>query len=352
VLAKAAAEKNQPKDAINYYKQAATLAAKDTSAAMQDNRRNVLMTVGNYAADLYDSATGEDKAMYMSEAKAAYEALAKDPGTKYADAARTGQARLAQLSGDTTAIKASYSDQLANPGAFSYASLMSAAVTAARSGQTKDAIKLFESARAMNPYHRDVLYNLSRLYLLDSAFSKGLPLARTLVTIDPSNPDNYQLIAIAYASMKKDYDAKLKEAEAKAKVYGQRANTSKVAAVMKANIDSAAKINPVIKAYSDSGAVTIDSALKYQAIMSKLPAKVVFTEFTPTDAKTTIGGNVTNQTDGARSFAFKIEFLDKAGNVVSSQDVSLPAVAPHAVATFNATGTGAGIVAFRYPAIP
>ena len=60
----------------------------------------------------------------MTEAKAAFEALAKDPGTKYADAARSGQARLAQLSGDTTAIKASYADQLANPGAFSYASLM------------------------------------------------------------------------------------------------------------------------------------------------------------------------------------------------------------------------------------
>ena len=37
---------------------------------------------------------------------------------------------------------------------------MSAAVTAARADQTKDAIKLFEAARAMNPYHRDVLYNL------------------------------------------------------------------------------------------------------------------------------------------------------------------------------------------------
>ena len=77
--------------------------------------RNVLMTIGNYAADLYEARTGEDKAMYMSEAKAAYEALAKDPGTKYADAARTGQARLAQMSGDTSAIKASYADQLANP---------------------------------------------------------------------------------------------------------------------------------------------------------------------------------------------------------------------------------------------
>ena len=82
----------------------------------------------------------------------------------------------------------------------------------------------------MNPYHRDVLYNLSRLYLLDSAFmQRRFRWRAQLVTVDPSNPDNYQLIAIAYASMKKSYDVKLKDAEAKAKVYGQRANTSKAA---------------------------------------------------------------------------------------------------------------------------
>ena len=351
VLAKASAEKNQPKEAINYYKQAVSYAAKDTSVAMQDNRRGWLLTIGNYAADLYGSATGEDKAAYMTEAKSAFEALAKDPGTKYADAARNGKAHLAALSGDTTAIKASYADQLANPSAFSYASLMNAAVTAAQTSQTKDAIKLFEAARALNPYHRDVLYNLSRLYLLDSAYDKGLADARQLITVDPSNPDNYQLLTIGYTAVKKGYDARLKDAEAKAKVYGQRANSSKSARVMKANIDSAAKINPVIKALTDSSAKLIDSALKYQAVMEKLPAKVAFTEFSPSDGKTTIGGTLTNQTDAARSFTFKIEFLDKGGNVVTSQDVSVASVAPHASANFSAAGTGAGIVAFRYAPI-
>ena len=107
---------------------------------------------------------------------------------------------------------------------------MSAAVTAARDESDQGRDQAVRGRALVNPYHRDVLYNLSRLYLLDSAYSKGLPLARQLVTVDPSNPDNYQLIAIAYASMKKEYDQKLKDAEAKAKVYGQRANTSKVAA--------------------------------------------------------------------------------------------------------------------------
>ena len=60
---------------------------------------------------------------------------------------------------------------------------MMAAVSAAKAEQTKDAIKLFEAARTMNPYHRDVLYNLSRLYLLDSAYSKGIPIARELLKV-------------------------------------------------------------------------------------------------------------------------------------------------------------------------
>jgi tetratricopeptide (TPR) repeat protein len=222
-------------------------------------------------------------------------------------------------------------------------------VTAARASQTKDAIKLFEAAHAMNGFHRDVLYNLSRLYLLDSAYGKGLPFARQLIAVDPSNPDNYQLLTIAYASIKKDYDAKTREAEAKAKLYGQRANAPRVAAaVVKANIDSAARINPVIKAYSDSAAKAVDSALKYNDMMTKLPAKVTFTEFTPTDAKTTIGGSVMNQTDAARSFNLKIEFIDKAGNVVATQDVAVGPVQPKAATSFTATGSGAGIVAFRY----
>ena len=46
--------------------------------------------------------------------------------------------------------------------------------------------------------------------------------------------------------------------------------------------------------------------------------------------------------------AIKLEFVDKAGNPVTTQDVSVGPVAPHERASFKATGTGAGIVAFRY----
>ncbi len=347
VLAQAAMKNNQPKEAIVQLKLAIE-AAKDTATTMVDTKRQLLAFLGNYASDQADGAQGADKAAFIADAKAAYEQLAKDPGTKYADNARSGQARLAMLAGDSAAIKSSYSDQLANPGAFSYNSLMMAAVTAAKAQQSKDAMKLFEAARAVNPYHRDVLYNLSRLYLLDSNFTKGIETASTLVKVDPDNPDNFQLLAVGYGSIKKGYDTKQKEYEAKAKVYGDRANKSKVASVVKANIDSAAKVNPLIKAYADSSKSAIDSALKYQTAMA-LPVRVTFTEFTTAaDGKTTLGGSITNQSDAAKSYTIKLEFIDKAGNAVTTQDVAVGPVAAHERASFKATGTGAGIVAFRY----
>ncbi len=348
ILAQASAKAEKPKEAIDYYKQALKVAT-DTSVA--EVRRQILGTLGNYTADLYESAPPAEKAAYMTEAKAAFEALAKDPGTKYADVARTGQARLATMSGDTTAIKASYADQLSNPGAFSYASLMNAAVTAARAQQTKDAIKLFEAAYAVNPQHRDVLYNLSRLYIVDSAARKGLPVARQLISADPSNPDNYQLLALAYVAIQREYAAKEKAYEAKSRELGQRANTSKSAAVQKAAIDSAAKLTPLIKAYSDSAKTLVDSAIKYNTMITSLPFKVEFSEFTPTDAKTTLGGRVTNQGDADKTVTLKIKFVDKSGNVVSTQDVPVGTIPAHKSMQFSATGTGAGIVAFRYDPI-
>ena len=344
VLAQAAAKDNKASEAIADYKQAIAMA-KDTSQA--DTKRQLLYTLGSYAAELAEDAPSPaSKDSLVKEAKAAFDDLAKDPGTKYADAARTGQARVATLAGDTTAIKASYADQLANPGAFSYNSLMMAAVTAAKAEQTKDAIKLFEAARAVNPYHRDVLYNLARLYILDSAYTKALPVARELIKVDPSNSDNYQLIAIAYASLNKGYTARQKEAEARAKALGQRANTSRSAAVQKAAIDSAGRMNAIIKAYGDSTKSAVDSALKYNTM--ELPAKVTFTEFTAGADKTTLGGTVMNMTDSTKTFTLKVEFVDKSGNVVATQDVTVGPVEAHKSAPFSATGAGAGIVAFRY----
>lgn len=346
VLAQSAAQKNQAKEAIGYYKRAIDAASRDTAQA--DTKRQLLSALGNLAAEAAEADTGAEKQTYTQEAKAAFDALAKDPGAKYADAARAGQARVAMISGDSAAIKASYQQALANPSSLSYNALMQAAVTAAKADQDKDAIKLFEAAKAANPYHRDVLYNLSRLYLLDSAYDKGIPLAKELITVDPSNPDNYQLLAIAYASQKKVYDAKEKVLDDSSKALGKKANTSKSAATVRAAVDAAAKLAKPLKAYADSSRMSVDSALKYNDVMTKLPARVSFTEFTPGDAKATVSGSVLNQTDAQKTFTLHIEFLDKTGNTVATQDVSVGPVASHDSGNFKTEGVGAGIVAFKY----
>ena len=86
-------------------------------------------------------------------------------------------------------------------------------------------------------------------------------------------------------------------------------------------------------------------------MITSIPARVIFNEFTPGDGKVALGGQLTNQTEAARSFTIKVDFLDKGGNVVSSQSVDVPAVDSKRSKAFRVEGTGAGIVAFRYAPI-
>ena len=86
-------------------------------------------------------------------------------------------------------------------------------------------------------------------------------------------------------------------------------------------IDSVARLQKVVNSshYADSAKVYLDSALKYNTMITSIPARVIFNEFTPGDGKVTLGGQLTNQSDAARSFTLKVDFLDKSGNVVNSQ---------------------------------
>jgi hypothetical protein len=136
--------------------------------------------------------------------------------------------------------------------------------------------------------------------------------------------------------------------EAKAKEYGTKANASRAATVQKAYIDSAAKTQPVLKALADSSKGLIDSALKYNDLMQKLPAKVSFTEFTPTEASVTLGGTITNNSDAEKSFTVKFEFVDKTGAVAASQTVNVGPVPAHQSAAFKTTAAAPSVVAFRY----
>ena len=335
VLGNVASKRGKTDEALQYYKQTVD-AAKDTS--YNDVRRQILLQMGNLAAQAAEDAQGADKAKYSSEAKQAFEALVKDaPSGQFADAAQAGIARLAQASGDTNAIKASYAEKLANPSAYNYTQLMAAAVLAANADQTKDAVKLFEAAYALNHYHRDVLANLAIMYLRLDQNDKAVEFTKKLTDIDPSNGENYRFFTHAYAGMQKRLLAANKE-------FGKKANATQNARLKKAYIDSATITNDSVKKVTDL-------ALKYNTMADSLPVKVTFREFTPSDDKAVIGGAIQNNTDANKTYSIKVDFLDKDGKVVTTQEANVGPVAGKASGNFSVTAAGKGIVAFRYAPI-
>lgn len=351
VLAQNALMKDKPKDALAFYD---TAVAVSTDSTMAEPRRQFLAREGNVAADAAESATGADKQAFITKAKAVFDALGKDTGGKpqYADAAAAGMARVAMLAGDTAAIKATYAPQLANPDAFSYSTLMNAAVTAARADQDADATKLFEAAMKQNPYHRDVLFNVARMDIKMDSGIKALPVLRRLMEIDPSNSDNVKLMAYAYSSIRKAYAAEdRKWAAAEKAVSDSTARyTGKSQTILKGFAERDRALQAKEAAYADSARVVTDSAIRYNTLGDSMPVKVTFNEFTPTDTKATISGQISNKTEAEKTYTLKIDFLDKTGAVVTSQTVSVGPVKPNSAGTFSATGTGAGISAFKYAA--
>ena len=326
-------KRDSVRQAINYFKQTVEKSGSDTSYA--DLKRQTALAAANLAATAAGSATGSDKASYLSDAKWGYELVANDPKAgSYADQARTGLAQLAAASGDTAAVRATYAPQLANPTQYTFQQLLSAGVTAARAQQVSDATTLFEAAYKKNPYHRDVLYNLAIMYLNGEKYNKVIPVVRELVAIDPSNGENYRLFTIAYANEQKGFNDKIKN-------YNALAKKAKLPKTAKAYEDSA-------RFYFDSAKAVADSALRYNTVAEGFPMKVAFNEFSQQDDKSTLGGTITNSSDQSQIYTMKVDFLDASGKLVNSQTTTVGPVAPGQSGKFTVSGTGAGIAAFRY----
>src|SRR5206468_8669008 len=125
VLGNLAQKKNQPRQAIDYFKQTVEKSGSDTTYA--DLRRQTMLAAANLASSAAESATGADKAAYLADAKWGFETLSQDPKAgNYAEQAKSGLATLASASGDTAAVKATYSQTLANPSSASFQQLLNA----------------------------------------------------------------------------------------------------------------------------------------------------------------------------------------------------------------------------------
>lgn len=309
VLGNIAQNRRDMDAAFRLYQQAVDAAGADTT--FREVREQTLVTLGTLAADIAEDTVPAVRAELAKRSAAAFnELIQNSPNSSVLPQARAGLSRSLLLQGDTVGFRASLKAHLDNPTAFPYQDILASAVTAARAGQWAEGTALFEGVLQSNPWNRDALYNAALGHHELKQFDKMIPHVRRLVQVDPSNGENWRLFAYAYNGLSK---------------------ASKAPATQRA-------MN--------------DSVVKYFEMAEKMPHQVQFTEFSATDARTTLRGVIENRGATEKAYTMKVEFLDKAGNVVASREVPVTAVAPKASGRFSVTVENTpGITAFRYAPI-
>lgn len=304
IMGAIAARRNDLTAANDFWKKTLEAAGKDT--LYTDVKVKTMYDIANAAGNAADAATGASKLTLAHAAIRAWQDYLGVATSDYliADAVDRVE-RLYRAAGDSAAIPSLYAPLLSNPSKYGELSLVHAGVVATRAAHPADAAKLFEASLALNPYSRDALNNLAASYIQLQQFPKAFPLIDRLVALDPSNPDNVLLYAFAYQGLYKT-----------------------------------TKDKKILKTYTDS-------LVYFNGRSEAMPVKLAITEFSRGDNETTLGGTIENRSAAAKTYDLSVEFLDKAGAVVGSQDVQVP-VAPKAIGKFRVTIPKGGVYGFRY----
>lgn len=305
-LAAIASQRQQRDSAIRYYSEAIRLAKGDTTVAEIYQRS--LLDAGRLEGEAAELATGAAK---QAPARRAIgyltDYLALAGASAEASAARTMLVDMLLSVGDTAKVASVYEGLMAAPEKYGDYEFTQAGVTMTRLGKLPEAQRYFERAIELNPWQRDALNNLAATYQAQNAFAKMIPVVDRLVKIDPSNPDNWLWYAYAYQGL-----GRAEKVAAKKKQY-------------------------------------TDSLVKYNQLSEKMPVKVLFTGFFRSDAETKLTGTIENRAATAKSYDLKVEFIDKAGNAVSTGSAAVGPVAAKKTQEFTITAPkGTGIVGFRY----
>jgi len=280
------------------------LVAIGTDTAYADEKKQVMLNIGQLLAASADQAEGAKKTEIAKQAAEAYQAYLKEyPGDAGAQA---GLARVQLLAGDSASANKLFTDMLASPDKFTDMQLLEAGVNAARAGKSKEAGQLFEAGLKKNPYYRDGLFNLAVTYLTTGEYDKMPPLLERLVEVDPNNPENYRVFVNYYQEKTK------------------------------------AEKNPAAKKALN------DSVLKYYKLFSEPTAKVTFNLFSHDGAKHTLAGTIENLSAAAKTYTLKVDFLDNTGKTVATQEATVGAVDPKGSKPFRITVEQEGVAAFKY----
>jgi tetratricopeptide (TPR) repeat protein len=305
VIGNAAQGKDDIPGAIDAFKK--MLVAIGTDTAYADEKKQVMLNIGQLYAAQADAAEGAKKQELAKQAAEAYQAYLKDyPGDA---GAQSGLARAQLLAGDSASANKIYADMLSAPDRYSDMQLLEAGVNAARAERTKEAAQLFEAGLKKNPYYRDGLFNLAVTYLSTNQLDKMPPVMERLVSVDPNNPENYRVFVNYYQD----------------KVKSEKNTVAK-------------------RALSDS-------VLKYYKLFSEPAAKVTFNLFSHDGAKSTLAGTIENLSPAAKTYTLKVDFLDNGGQTLATQEATVGAVDPKASKPFRITVEKEGVVAFKYAPI-
>ena len=193
-----------------------------------------------------------------------------------------------------------------------YKTALDSGTAAVVAGRTPDAIRFFETARRENPYHRDALLNLTRLYLADSSYVRAIATGRELIAIDACDPEGYKLVSTAYGSLGRQLRARAQNGG------GVR----------------------------DSLKWTTDSATKYDRRRATLPAALSFSVFSPTSTHVDLTATVTNKATTARAFTVFLSFLDARGTTVAADTVRTGSLAVKATKEIKSSRSAQGVAAF------
>ncbi len=305
VLASVARNKKDFASAGQYWKQALEAAGKDSAYA--DVRERTLYDVAAATTLRAEAATGAEKRTLAREAISAWNTLLLS--SRDDQAGTTAVQSLSKMyiaAGDSASMPRLYAAMLAEPSKYGENTLLQGGVVASQFKRPDDAAILFAAVAARNPYSRDALNNLAASYLFVGDYTKVFPIVDRLVTLDPSNPENWMLYAFSYGGL-------LKKTKAAA----------------------------LTKKYTDS--LTF-----YNAKAEKLGVKVTFVEFSRASDATTLRGVIENKSAAPKTYSLVVDFLDRAGQVLFTETASVGPVASKGTKEFTIKTSKGGVSGFRY----
>ncbi len=283
------------------------IEASGTDSSYADIRQNSLYYAGLYSLTMARDLEGEAQKAALGRAVTAMNRYMADfSGSPEAATIMQGLGEAYLTLGDSAKVAGVYAPMLASPSAYGDYALTMSGVLATQVEKVDDAIMLFEAAVAKNPYQRDALRNLAASYYTAEQFDKmHIPLD-ALVKLDPNNYDAWYMYA-----------------------FGAQGR-------MQAATAAAEK-----KKWTDS-------LIAYAAKADSLPVKVVVEEFERRPESASFGASLEGNTAAPKAQTFTVEFLDAAGNVVTTMTEEVDAIPQGERKTVRLQPQGEGIVAYRY----